>query len=313
MSWRRSFLSWLVCLLVCSAPAFAKNGFDLSEAIVPVNEIKRGGPPRDGIFALTNPEYVPAEAVTFLQPDDRVLGIDVGGAVKAFPVRYLNVHEIVNDASGDQYFAVTYCPLCGTGIAFATNVSPDVHLNFGVSGLLYNSDLLMYDRNTESLWSQISGEAVAGRLVGTKLPRLPLAHTTWRDWQARQPDTLVMRGHPKFTRDYRRNPYPGYAKSRRLYFEVSHRAPADFHPKEMVLGIVIGTDVKAYPFSELERHGQASFSDRVGAHDVIVEWDLENQSAAARTADGETLVTTMGYWFAWYTFHPTTAVFRAPR
>ena len=303
----------IVIWLLWAAPGWAKNGFDLSQATVPVDEIKRGGPPRDGIYALTRPAYAEADKAGFLAADDRVLGIVIGATAKAFPVRYLNVHEIVNDISGEQHFAVTYCPLCGTGIAFATNVGDAGHLNFGVSGLLYNSDLLMYDRNTESLWSQLSGTAVAGRLAGTKLPRLPLKHTTWRDWRARQPDTLVMQGHPGFAKDYRRNLYPGYAKSRRLYYPVSHRAPNHFHPKEMVLGVVIAGHSKAYPFSELKRHGRTEFEDDVGPQRVTVEWDGLNQTAAVRGHDGTTLASTMGYWFAWYTFHPETEVFRASR
>jgi len=302
-------IAWFsVWVPVC---AMAKNGFDLSNAVIPEHEIKRGGPPRDGIVALTSPTFVAAVEAEFVRPDERVLGVVVADQAKAYPLRMLAVHEIVNDVVGQQHFAVTYCPLCGTGIVFAANLPGTGALNFGVSGLLYNSDLLMYDRNTESLWSQISATAVAGPLVGVALPRLPVWHTTWRDWLATHPHSVVMQGSPRFKAMYRRDLYPGYARSKRLYFDVSHRAPREYHPKEFVLGVEIAGQFKAYPFSELVRYERAEFLDTVGGLQIEVVWDADNQSAEARSMDGGVLVSTMSYWFAWYTFHPETHVFRA--
>ncbi len=292
-----------------AAVAASMNGFALDNASVPLDKIERGGPPRDGIVALTGPRMVNAEDAR-LQDDARVLGLIVNGSARAYPVRYLTVHEIVNDREGEQFYTVTYCPLCGSGVAFATNVRTGVHLNFGVSGLLYNSDLLMYDRNTESLWSQMSATAIAGPLVGTALPRLPLSHTSWSAWREQHPHSLVMTGHPKFRAAYRVHPYPGYARSRRLYFAVEHEAPKEFHPKDWVLGVMIGAAKKAYPFVELDKHGQKRFTDHVGNTPVVLEWDPDHQTASARV-DGEPLAATQAYWFAWYAFHPDTEVFRA--
>jgi len=139
------------------------NGFDVTDAIIPVKKIASGGPPRDGIPAINEAKFVnPAEA-KFLDPDSRVLGVEIEGVAKAYPIAILNWHEIVNDRIGTQHLAVTYCPLCGTGMVFASNVG-DTALVFGVSGLLYNSDVLLYDRNTESLWSQLMRKAVSGPL-----------------------------------------------------------------------------------------------------------------------------------------------------
>ena len=300
-------------LLLLPISVTAKNGFDLSHALVPERAIKRGGPPRDGIVALTAPEFVAASEARFLKPADRVLGIDVQGVTKAYPVRYLMVHEIINDVVGTQHFVVTYCPLCGSGIAFAANAGAEVHLNFGVSGLLYNSDLLMYDRNTESLWSQLGGRAIVGKLAGTRLPKLVLTHTTWQAWSSEFPGTLVMQGHPKFTALYRRNPYPGYARSKQLYFGVEHRAPDDYHPKEMVLGVELGGVFKAYPFVELAATGHAVIRDTIAGQRLLVRWDEANLSARAETVDGRRLPADSAYWFAWYAFHPDTEVFRADR
>ncbi|MFU8817641.1 MAG: DUF3179 domain-containing (seleno)protein, partial [Pseudomonadales bacterium] len=186
----------LQLLLLAGVAAFAvaveartMNGFDLSDALIPVRAIESGGPPRDGIPAINQPKFVAAPEAGFLDDDDRILGVAINGQPKAYPISILNWHEVVNDSSGSQYFVVTYCPLCGTGMVFASNAG-DGALIFGVSGLLYNSDVLLFDRNTESLWSQILGKAVSGPLRGEPLPQLPAFHTTWADWRERHPQTL---------------------------------------------------------------------------------------------------------------------------
>ncbi len=199
-------------LLLISAPfllADVKNGFDTSDSLVPNNEILKGGPPRDGIPAIHKPRFLPADEVSFLAPQDRVLGISMGGVAKAYPVRILNWHEIVNDRIGEDVFVITFCPLCGTGMAFSSLIEGR-HLRFGVSGLLYNSDVLLYDLETESLWSQIMGTAVTGAMRGTHLTHLPLLHTTWKKWQELHPDSQVLTEDTGFVRDYGRNPYAGY-------------------------------------------------------------------------------------------------------
>ena len=145
-----------------------------------------------------------------------MLGVAINNTYRAYPIRYLNIHEVVNDRIEDQHFTVSFCPLCGSGVLFATNINladgKTAELNFGVSGLLYNSDLLMYDRNTQSLWSQISAEAISGPMVATKLPILPVWHTTWASWQERHPQTQIMHGDKRFAEAYKTNPYPNYKK-----------------------------------------------------------------------------------------------------
>ena len=135
------------------------NGFDLSNALIPVEQIKHGGPARDGIPAISQPDFISEKQARFLEDADRVLGINMQGEQKAYPVRILNYHEIVNDHFGDVVL-VSYCPLCGTGMAFLAN-RDGKDFDFGVSGLLYNSDVLLYDRQTESLWSQIRKQAIS--------------------------------------------------------------------------------------------------------------------------------------------------------
>ena len=298
--------------VLISFEALAKNGFDLSDSLVPAREIRSGGPPRDGIPAIYKPAFETAEqASEWLTPDNRVLGVVVRGQARAYPVRILNWHEIVNDRIEDQYFTVTYCPLCGTGMVFAANAGKGALL-FGVSGLLYNSDVLLYDHNSESLWSQILGKAISGKLKGTELPQLAVTHTTFKNWTEKHPDTNVLSRSAGLSIDYRKSPYENYEKTRRLYFKVSHRAPSDFHPKERVMGVVIGDVKKAYPFVELSKNSMETFIDSVGGQDIVVQWDQQAQSAIALGDRGEQLPTVTGFWFAWYTFHPDTEVFVAP-
>ena len=286
------------------------NGFDLSNAILPRDEIQHGGPPRDGIPALSDPRMIAADEAEYLRPQDRVLGIDIDGEARAYPIPILNWHEIVNDSVGGRRLAITYCPLCGTGVAFDASIDGEP-TDFGVSGLLYNSDVLLYDRATESLWSQILGKAVSGVRVGKNLVMVPLSHTTWRAWRTAHPQTLVMSDNTGHPRDYRRNPYRGYEQSRGTYFSVNNTAPASYHPKEIVAGLEVDGVYKAYPFVELERHGKASFTDRVNGRNFVIRWDAPNRSVTIEDAKGNPVTTIQGFWFAWFAFHPGTLVFES--
>ena len=291
--------------------AITKNGFDLTGALIPVDEILSGGPPRDGIPAINEPKFESAGEADWLRDKDRVLALVIQGQARAYPIRILNWHEIVNDKVGDQRFAVTYCPLCGTGVVFSTNIA-NTSLQFGVSGLLYNSDVLLYDRNTESLWSQIMGKAVAGKLKGTLLPQIPVTHTSWKDWVKNHPDTMVLSRDTGSRRNYRDSPYAGYEKTRRLYFKVSHKSPANYHPKERVIGVEINGHFKAYPYKELSKNGKAEFTDSFAGSNLKISWNEEAQSGNITNTDGKALPVISSYWFAWFTFHPDTEIYTAP-
>lgn len=290
----------------------AHNGFDVAGALVPVAAIERGGPPKDGIPAIDRPKFVDGKDAA-LAPHDRVLGLALHGLAKAYPVRILNWHEVVNDRFGAVPVAVTYCPLCGTGIAFDARLGDKV-LNFGVSGLLYNSDVLLYDRGSESLWSQLKQLAVAGPLKGTSLTALPLEHTTWKDWRTRHPDTLVLSTDTGHVRDYRRDPYAGYDQVARLMFHVSHRDER-IAVKEWVLGVSVGSARKAYPFTALQRAtgGSGEVNDTVGGQAVVIRYDGPNRTARAFDARQQPLPGVMAFWFAWAAFNPDTKIFSAPR
>lgn len=293
-----------------STAAGVSNGFDLSNAILPVDQILHGGPPRDGIPALSNPKMIRAGEASYLSAQDRIVGINLGGQSRAYPISILNWHEIVNDAINGRRFAITYCPLCGTAVAFDARIDGR-DTDFGVSGLLYNSDVLLYDRDSESLWSQIMKQSISGPRVGSRLTALPISHTSWSDWLHKHPDSLVMSDDTGYARDYSRDPYDGYETSRHTYFSVNNEAPDNYHPKEVVLGLAVDGVYKAYPFIELNRQGKSRFSDSVNGKQFHFDWDSANRSIEVSDAAGNKVAAIQGFWFAWFAFHPDTELFKA--
>ncbi|GAM64201.1 hypothetical protein JCM19232_3477 [Vibrio ishigakensis] len=217
----------LLIVIPFSVTAKSLNGFDLSNATVPLKLILSGGPPKDGIPALTDPKMLKGKEATYLKSDDVILGLVIAGEARAYPLRILNWHEIVNDKIAGGRYVVSYCPLCGSGMAFKAEPKSfsKRSLNFGVSGLLYSSDVLMYDSETESLWSQIHGEAVSGKLVGTSLEQIPMSLDLWGNWMARNPDTLVLSTDTGFRRDYSRDPYAATLRPPPFIFQwpIRHR------------------------------------------------------------------------------------------
>jgi len=301
-------LAALLIAITLLAQGAEKNGFNLTGALIAEDEIHSGGPPRDGIPAIDKPRFVKPVDAHFLQSDDRVLGISRNGVSKAYPIAILNWHEIVNDGFAGEPVVVSFCPLCGTGMAYLATVDDQV-LDFGVSGLLYNSDMLLYDRQTQSLWSQLRRQAVSGPMKGVKLQVLPTEHTQWADWKQRHPKTQVLSNETGYKRDYTRNPYTGYGISRNLYFPVAQQDQR-FHPKEPVLGIELAGQFKAYPFTELKKSA-ATVHDMLAGQPVVVKYNQGHNAAIALDAQGEQLPAVTAYWFAWYAFHPDTRVYVA--
>ena len=283
--------------------------FDLTRHSVPLDQLIDGGPGKDGIPAILRPHFVSAQEATFLRDKDRVLGLQAGTEAKAYPVKILNWHEIANDVIGGKAVVVTYCPLCGTGMAFEAEAQGRRH-TFGVSGLLYQSDLLMYDHQTESLWSQVGMHAVAGPLTGKKLSPIVLEHTTWGEWRTTHPSTVVLSTRTGSVRDYDRNPYAGYDESSELFFDTTH-VDSRYHPKEWVLGIEIDGAAKAYPFVELKKM-PSPVADQVNGRRITVRFNAQSRSASVIDEQGKPIPTVMAFWFAWYAFHPGTQVFTPP-
>jgi uncharacterized protein DUF3179 len=283
-----------VVLLLALLPAACENddgagpaldeGSRNAACVVDPSEFQDGGVPRDGIPALTNPVFVSAGDVEteYLLPEDRVVAFFVDGQPYAIPHNILWWHEIVNlDLANGTKMAVTYCPLTGSAMAFDRSAANGAE--FGVSGLLFQNNLIMVDRsNIESLWVQMMGQAVSGFRTCTSLPRIGVSELNWQAWVERHPNTLVVSGETGFNRDYTRYPYGDYEALDEFPF-----FPGDFDArrrlKERVLGIegVAGSTV-AFPFLALDAEGPVAVVNvTVDDLPLVVVWDRASASAVA--------------------------------
>lgn len=231
-------------------------------------EILSGGPPKDGIPSIQDPEMVPAASETRIGAREPVITLELPGEVpRAYPIRYLTWHEIVNDLVGGVPVAVTFCPLCNSGLVFDRRVAGQV-LSFGVSGKLRNSDMVMYDRETESWWQQAIGTGIVGYFTGRELTQLPSWMESWAEFIARNPDGLVME-QPTWPRSYGRNPYVSYDSSHRPFLYNGDMPPHDIPPLERVLRI----GDKAWPLTRLAEVGELREAG------VVIRWTAGQASA----------------------------------
>jgi len=310
MKWmiKLTTVSFSIIIFFSTATSQSLNGFDLKGALIPVDEIRRGGPPRDGIPSVDDPKFTTAPSATYPKDGDRVLGVYYKGVAKAYPIRIMDWHEIVNDTFNGHPVVITYCPLCGSGIAFDARIKGKDR-TFGVSGLLYNSDVLLYDRQSESLWSQLLAKAVTGPLKGTELKIVSTANTTWRNWKKRYPETLVLTTETGYARDYARTPYGKYDRSTDIMFPVDN-LDNTYHPKERVLGVEVDGKYKAYPFEELAKAGPR-VKDNFSGKTLDIRYDKKNQIAEILNEAEQDINSFVSFWFAWAAFYEDTEVFRA--
>lgn len=189
---------------------------DFSKSSVDFVDILSGGPPKDGIPSIDDPKFWPVSEIKGLEEHEPVLSVTVNGETKAYPLRILTWHEIVNDTIGGTPVAVTYCPLCNAAVVFDRRIQGGV-TEFGVSGKLRYSDMIMYDRVTESWWQQFTGEAIVGSLLGEKLEILPSRTESWSLFAKRNPEANVLIPTNNYARQYGSNPYVGYDTSHRPF------------------------------------------------------------------------------------------------
>ena len=213
--------------------------------LIPQSEVHDGGPGKDGIPALINPEAVPASEATFMDGGELVVGVRVGNQVRAYPHSILDWHEIINDTIQGTSFAITYCPLTGTGIGWSRVLSGGA-TTFGVSGLLYNSNLILYDRATDSNWSQMQGRSINGEHIGEDIETVQVIETTWNTWKTLFPQTEVVSRSTGHNKPYGVYPYGNYRTSNDLIFPVS-RNDTRLPRKERVHGIRVDDATKVYP------------------------------------------------------------------
>jgi len=311
--------------------------------IVPLDKIRSGGPPKDGIPSIDNPKFVKANEAEFVSDNDVVIGLKINGDTKAYPLSILVWHEIVNDNVGGTPVAVTYCPLCFTNQVFERTINGQ-EVEFGTSGKLYNSNLVMYDRLTESYWSQALGTAIKGELTGTQLNRVPFDVMNWSDWKELYPETLVLTQDTGHARPYGSNPYSDYFKDPRVLFPIDNkdeRIPL----KELVLGFEFNDFSKAYRLFDVE--SEKIINDKVGNKEILIvstvpymgrafertvgeqslefewsengiidkqtksNWDLEGKaiSGPLQGKQLKRIAYDPGFWFAWAAFHPETDIY----
>ena len=280
--------------------------FNTDTASIDIQQIFAGGPPKDGIPALTDPAMLSAVKASFMEADDRVVGVNFDGEARAYPLKILQWHEIVNAKTGETSYSVVYCPLCDSTSVFNRRVG-DEEFEFGVSGLLYQSNVLLYDRQAqpdqESLWSQMQGEAVAGKRTGQQLSLLPHQLVTWQEWTDAYPDTQVLSNKTGHGREYKGNIYQGYFDGDNLMFPINHldkRLPM----KQPVLGLFSNGASKAYPLALMKKGFE--ISDEVGGESVTLK-KLGGDRVWVEA--GPTVEIVHSFWFAWSSFYPETQIY----
>ncbi len=279
-------------------------GFDDNTPIaVPFDSLVQACPARDCIPSIDDPKFVAADAADHVNGDDLVLAVKLNGETKAYPSKILLHHEIVNDSFGGEPVVVSYCPLCGSGVAFRRELD-DEAVEFGVSGVLHESDLVLYDRSTESLWAQITGEAIMGPKTGAQLQEIPVTMTTWQTWRERHPDTLLLSTDTGFDdKDYTQDRYGDYRESDRLFLPVS-ATDARLHVKKLVYGAIIGDQPVAYEATWLQETGR--LQENIDGHQINVEYHSDGSVTVTNAESGQSYPVKRLFWFAWYTFHPQT-------
>lgn len=313
---------WAGCLVLCLALPVAaesrhwetdilRETFGYSEATPsdqPLGLLSQGCPRRDCIPSIDEPRFTPARQASHVSDGDLVLGLHINGIKRAYPTAILNFHEIVNDSLAGQPVAVTFCPLCGSGTAVRRELN-GVVVEFGVSGLLFDSDLVMYDRSTHSLWQQITGRAFVGPERGTQLEFLPIAMTTWGMWRSAHPDSEVLLPPEKAIGSYSGDPYEGYIGAPDLMFAVRAN-DLRVHPKTVVHGIELGAVAAAVSDRRLRADGRVE--QTAGGH--ALAWTLGAEGQVSVKVDGAPAVAVPHrmFWFAWYTFHPHTVLVDRP-
>jgi len=342
------YVRWKVALLAKIDRDYHKILYGSVRSKLRLEELMWGGVPVDGIPSLDSPPTIAAARAGYLSGEERVFGVAIGGRARAYPLRFLDWHEMVNDELAGQPYALSYCTLCGSGILYATDRPDGGRYEMGTSGLLFRSNKLMYDRESFSLWSNLTGEPVVGRRVEDAAPlrMLPMTLTSWEAWREMHPQTDVLdlaalRKGPgrRFGFDYT----PGAARRARAGVSFPVWQQSDLLPPEAeIYALRVAGAAKAYALDALLGH--RALNDRVGETNVVLV--VEPGSGAVRVyqrgerrfsagAEPETLVDAVGrnwrlseealvsedgeslsrvpghvaFWFGWYGFYPQTEVY----
>ncbi len=250
---------------------------DFSRHTVPYDEFLSGGVTRDGIPPLDNPQFESiADADDWLEDVQPVVALEINGAARAYPLAILTWHEIANDELGGVPVAVTFCPLCNSAVAFDRRVG-DATLDFGVSGNLRNSDLVMWDRQTESWWQQLTGQGIVGTYAGYQLELAPAQIVSWGDFKTAFPDADVLSRETGHRRDYGRNPYYGYDRVDQSPFLFNGPPDGRLLPMERVAALLLDGQPLAFPFMTLQEEQVINYA--AGDRSIVVLFQPGTASA----------------------------------
>jgi len=262
---------------------------------------------KDCIPSIDKPQFESVQEASWLQESDVVFAIDYMGVQRAYPQRILNWHEIVNDTIVSDPVAITFCPLCGSALAFERKVD-GVITELGVSGKLHNSDLVMYDRYEGNLWQQITGEGIVGEAArrNEKLKQVPIITTTWGEWKKEHPNTQVLSRETGYSRNYDQYPYGTYEQDDQLLFGVKG-LDKSFQIKTVVYGVEIDGLSKAYPESVFDN--QKIIEDQIGNVKLQLEKLDSGEIKVTNLETQEEIIPIRLFWFAWAAFHPDTQLY----
>lgn len=277
--------------------------FNLDNLSLDREDIHAGGPGKDGIPSLNRPKTLPVAKAEY-PADARVGVVTVGKKTRGYPLAILTWHEAINDVLGDVPIAVIYCPLCDSVSVVDRRLGQTI-IEFGISGLLHNSNVLLFDRKTDALWSQLGLQAVSGPHVGKSLTHLPWRITTFAKFRKESPDADIVGRETGHQRDYDRNPYAAYFRTDRLMFPVTRR-DVRLKAKTPVVGVKIGDIARAYPVEAIRQADGGQVIDRLGSAEIVLKADKDTVSIV-EVSEGASVVHT--FWFAWAAFHPDTGVY----
>lgn len=342
-------ISSLLFVIILSCDSVESNSTNINDSkwLVPKNEVYDGGPGKDGIPALESPELSSIENISYLEEEDLVIIFEQGSNIRIYPHQILDWHEIINDKIGNTAYSITYCPLTGSAICWDRVIGGN-ETTFGVSGLLYNSNLIPYDRATGSNWSQMLNKSINGVLISEQIVKYPIIETSWATAKNAYDNAEVVTTNTGYNRNYGRYPYGNYkTRNDQLIFPVNN-SDNRLENKVRVIGILGNNGTKAYSISEFEG-GKRIITDSLGNEDYLIYGDSEKNIMTAfkitsrnssltfklsslplpfiiednegnhydwfgnsRNIESEDLQKAdsfISYWFAWAAFYPETELY----
>ncbi|MBI2507620.1 DUF3179 domain-containing protein [Candidatus Woesearchaeota archaeon] len=292
---------------------------DGTKYLIHPSKIQGGGPGKGGIgvdrgisaLAEKNIKFVSVqEADKWIEDNELVLALVYKNEKRVYPLQILVWHEIANDVVAGDPLLITYCPLCGSGIAYERKIEVDgekITTRFGTSGKLYNSNLVMYDEETDTYWQQIDGKAIVGELTGQELKEISIDTISWRDWKAAHPDSRVLSQNTRMNRNYGKDPYGSYYEDSFLIFPVENQ-DSRIHPKTQIVGIEVNGKYKAYIRDGINKGEK--IQDNIAGVNIEVEKLGDGRIIITNKDTGKEIVKEEDMWFAWYAFHSETELYQ---